>query len=123
MVNKDMPKYAREKTLGEKVLDGAKDFGKSFLRNWYVALATLLGVYLGFSFYTGELHPSKWNEAKSIRQKQEIHIDRINSDYNKFFEYAVNFEDSMRIYKQLGLEKYVEFKEPSLEDKERIVGE
>ncbi len=146
MINKDMPKYAREKTLGEKVADGTKyvlknswkvlPFGSlfgflnrkepgkvPFLRcAGHLIYATVFTLHVLQSIQTDNWTLKQYREAKLEKVAQKQHTNQLNSNWDKLFDYAVDFEDSLRIYEQLDLEKDIQFNEPSLEDKERIVG-
>ncbi len=51
--------------------------------------------------------------------KKEQGVEKVNSNYNKLFENAANFEDSVKIYQEYGLPLKLE--EPSFKDKERIL--
>ncbi len=97
-----------------------RDFDKNLERKaiWKRSIIFMtIGAGLFYYFITSssidEWTPSEWKEVKEYRTS-------IDSSYNKLFENAANVEDSLRIYQENNLEKYIQLNNPSFEDKERI---
>jgi hypothetical protein len=66
---------------------------------------------------TGAWTPKQYKEFLLEKKAQEQHQDKVNSNYNKLFENAASFEDSLRIANDYNIPYELTLK-PSFEDKE-----
>ena len=77
-----------------------------------ILIAASLMYYIAYSGSIKEWNPLNWKEAKE-------HREQVYNFHNHLFENAVDFDDSVKIYQELGFPLKLE--EPSFEEKERIV--
>jgi hypothetical protein len=86
----------------------------------YAALgSTLIGAYLFVGLNDGGWTPKQWKE-ESQQQKEAIQYYKdVRNDYNSLFGDAVNFEDSLEIYKENGLP--IKLEEPNFWEKAKAV--
>jgi len=136
------------KGLGEKALDGAKkivkhlpivDFNfyiddflkgkikttktKTLMRLAYNFLVPpIIFAYVFFGAVNSTWTPKQYKEIILEKQEQKQYKNNINNSYNKLFENAANFEDSLRIYQENNLPiRPIKLLEPSFKDKERAL--
>jgi len=142
-------KETQYKGLGRKALDGAKYVGKnfwkvlpvgslinnrnvskkkgekflvsnSFMRHSAYALlgGVLIEIWALNGIFYSKWTPKQYKEAGLEKQYK----NNINASYNKLFENAANFEDSLKIYQENNLPiRPIKLLEPSFENKERIL--
>ena len=94
-----------------------KVFGRIFLTPIYIT-------YTIASLSCNSINPIVWNEKmnleyKKIEQKYQ-HQDSINTSYNSFFKDVKTKEDSINFYYKNCLEKYIQLKKPSFQDREKV---
>jgi hypothetical protein len=78
-----------------------------------VAIASLISIGLSIPDYISDvIKTGKWNP-----RHQKNYYEDVNSSYNKLFENAASFEDSLKIYQENGFD--INLTEPSFEEKER----
>jgi hypothetical protein len=97
--------------------------GKGFLYTkgtvYTVLIGLIAGSYLVKSDNLEEWLPWKWKEAELDKLRKEQWVQSVDSNFDRLFENAKNFEDSLKISNQYNIPYQLTLK-PSFEDKERV---
>jgi hypothetical protein len=96
----------------------------NYIRNGLLIMGGLLfSLYVTTGISTGAWTPKQikaYNERVRIEQElKDQHLKEVNYFYNRLFEKAITFQDSVEIYKKYNLP--INIKNPTLNQKEKAI--